>query len=271
MKDQNYLRAVLKDGSRCEGCFAGSDGHYIFGINFSVAKAPLKFSHKGSSELDGINAFDLAEVAKANLGQINMMTVSSFCGPKGTIWGYDICSSKKNPNLYFDVVKNGGKNIPVFDVEPLNDAFTALTGSIDEPVIPFLAGSHVPCAAKWIVEKGKTRLYSALGLGIPKDRKKNACLIMEDVGVIPLGVTDVEAYKKGVLVSLSESILAVGKNQKYEVEEMFLGINDLCVDEGEIGCALIACPYFLLPERSLIKEKDLSLMSIQDWQKEIKK
>lgn len=257
---------LSKEKKYCEGFFANSKGNnYFLGINFSVAKTPIKFSHKGSQILDCINAFDLAEIKEINIGQINMMTVSSFCGPKGKIWGLDACSIKQKVNLDINVKQNN-KKIPVYDINHLKNAFKELVGTIESPRFSFLPGSHVPCAVKTISVRGEKIIYSALGLGIPEDRNKNACLLVEDVGYIPKK-SDLKKYKKNILENLAKSVLEIGKNQNIKYNEIFAGITDLQIGKNEIGCALVACPYFLLAEKANPAEKNIFKLSLNEWKK----
>jgi len=60
--------------------------------------------------LDGIVAYDRAEATDAYIGQINMITASSFCGIAGQVWGYDLAIA--------DEIKSGEHN-PLFIEKPL--------------------------------------------------------------------------------------------------------------------------------------------------------
>ena len=249
----------------CEGFFANSNkGNYFLGVNFSVAKAPIKFCHHGSEILDYINAFDLAEIKEANIGQINMIQVSSFCGPKGKIWGIDACfTPKQKLNIK---IKEKGAEIPIYDIKQLKIAFTDLLGTIENPRFPFLPGSHVPCAVKNIIVRGNKNIYSALAIGIPEDRIKNACLLMEDVGYIPKEYYS-KKYKDNILKNLVYSVLEIGKNQNIKYKEVFIGISNLEVNKGEIGCALVACPYFLLAQEANPKKNSVFKLTLSEWKK----
>lgn len=256
--------AISSEQNFCEGFFTNSQNNYILGVNFSVAKTKIKLSHKDSLFLDEINAFDLAEIVSGHMGQINMITVSSFCGPKGLIWGYDICKTKKIKNPWG--IKPIGYKINIYDIENLLDAFKRLTGTIKQPRFPFLPGSHVPCATKSLKNKGECIIYSALGIGIPENRERNACLLMEDIGTIPLDTKSMQAYKKSILEKVSQSILEIGKNQNILFKEIFVGIKDIKIDKKEIGCALVASPYFCLAQDAIPKNKKLSNLSLRKWE-----
>lgn len=224
----------------CEGYTLKSAEKYTVGINIAIGVVEKKLTHPGSDILDQINSFDKAEVAEANIGQINMVTVSSFCGPGGQVWGYDIFKQEKQKE--FSV---GEDEIPVFSGEPLLRATKQLLGTVDDPVFPILPGSHVLCATKNIKMDGPTAIYAAIALGIPKDRN-SACLMMEDVGQLSLEKHNGEV-KKEIKQKLAESIIAVGANQKVQYEEIFVAMRSGEVPKNSMGCALVASPYLALP------------------------
>jgi histidine decarboxylase len=264
----NKKIALSKKKKYCEGywnsCYSG---YYVLGLCLGTSITKIKFSHCGSSTLDEINAFDLAEIKEANIGQINMIKVSSFCGPKGLIWGYDICkSNKKNPLfLGHDILSI----IPTYDISPLTGAFTRLVGTIDYPRFPILPGSHVPCAVKYITKKGKAIIYCAIGLGIAANREDKACLLMEDIGTIPFSVQNKGVYIDTILRKLALSVLEVGRNQKIKFKELFLGIKCIIIEQGEIGCALVASPYLSIAQEAYNPEIDYFSVTIDEWEKNI--
>lgn len=283
--------AISSHEQYCDG-FHG--GNYITGIVLNVGVADLKFHHSGSWLLDSIIAFDRAEVASTNIGQINMITVSSFCGVGGLIWGYDIA---RHPNLYkkHELLKDyhikGGlikKNIPVYSAEALQESLFKLFGSIKEKRFPLIPGAHVPCAGKHISMIGPKHIYAAMGFGIAKHREKDACLFMEDIGQINEEVnfyehdngfvnknknSNTQEIKTKILKNMAKSIIEVGKTQNIEFKEIFVDMVDIVIKENQVGCALVAAPYFSLAKNA-ISENDLSLMSkysLFEWENQFKK
>ncbi len=240
--------------------------NYLLGIQLTAAKSKIQFSHQGSCILDRINCFDLAEVENANLSQINVMEVSSFCGPNGLIWGYDVFPCKKEI-LNFRIQN---KNIPIYNLNSLSYAFQNLLGTIEKPRFPFLPGSHLPCASKNIIAKGECIIYTAEGLGIPEDRQRQACLLMEDVGKIPLNIFSVEEYKKEILKKVIKSIITIGMNQRINFKEIFVGIKVIKVERGEIGCAMAVSPYFHLAKNAIPQYQDNLSLNIYEWENEVK-
>jgi len=139
----------------CEGYgHPGQSGNsYVSVVNLStgVTQYDPKLLDWG---MMGIVAYDIAEAGfqsnSAYIGQINMITASSFCGMNGVVWGYHIA---RNPELdtqkpLFYVTDQRGKQINVYDIQPLVDASKALFGTVDQRVYPPLPGSHVICATK---------------------------------------------------------------------------------------------------------------------------
>lgn len=104
--------------------------------------------------IDGIVAYDKAEVNDAYIGQINMLTASSFCGVAGQIWGYDlakhdsIVKSEEKPVL--EMKQYDGSILKVFDAKPLLDAGVELFGTENERRYPPLPGAHMICANKGV-------------------------------------------------------------------------------------------------------------------------
>lgn len=90
-KLQKLKNSISSYNRNCDGYGNPSgNGGYILGFLLEVGKVSKRLGHEGSSMLDEINSFDMAERNGTYLGQINMSIVSSFCGPQGLIWGYDI-------------------------------------------------------------------------------------------------------------------------------------------------------------------------------------
>lgn len=212
---------------------------YVMTLAIGVGKTKNELSHSGSQVLDITNAFDRAEVEETNLGQTNMITVSSFCGPQGKIWGLDIARAK---NLY-DSQLFSIENVSVYSAKPLLNATKELFGTVDQPKYPLLPGTHIPCATKNIAKKGPTTLYAAIGVGVPDERNKHACLMMEDVG--ELGILD----ETEILKRLAQSILEVAHNQKVKYTKIFATLKTIEVGENETGCALVAAPYIALASK----------------------
>jgi histidine decarboxylase len=119
---------------------------------------------------------------------------------------------------------------------------------------------------------GPGRIYAGIALGIATDRRQNANLLMEDMGLIPDlngGGKNLDKYKSQIITNLAKSVLEIGSNQKVEYSEIFTGIIDVYVNSGEVGCALVAAPYILLAQNALPKPKNLLDMTLDEWESEV--
>ena len=236
----------------------------MVGAILSTATVSGNLGLPSSRVLGSILALDAAESATAYIGQINLSVVSSFCGPADRIWGYDLA---RPDNLFASgrPFEHGGRRTMVYSINPLLEAMTALFGTVDARRFPLRPGSIVPCAACHLERSGPRRLYAALAIGVTQDRGRDACLLMEDVGELPLdGDPNSPQLALGVLDDLTKSVLLVGVRQRVEYREVFVGIREVKVAPGDIGCALVACPYFTLaqgaiPVGGIERMKDLSL------------
>ena len=234
----------------CTGFLSVTNPHYYLAVNLAIGKTKRRFGHSGSSELDSIVAFDAAEVENLHLGQINLVQVSSFCGPEGILVGYDVF--QQNNLCTEPLFTVGAEKVTVYSLEPLIDAARSIFGTVSEPKFPMLPGSFVPCAGKQLVVAEPSTIYSAIAIGIPTDRATKPILLMEDVGT--LSCAD-EVYDDNMIhqlhSSLAGSVLAIGEIQHIEFGEIFVGHRASIVDSNEVGCALVIAPYFHIAKKAL--------------------
>lgn len=248
----------------CEGYFASASPNYMLGITVKAAAVDNGLECPGSTLLDEINAFDLAEVEGANLGQLNVITVSSFCGPRGLIWGYDVCQPAEG-HLRIGDARRGSQHAEVYDLGGLTTPFERLIGSVAEPRFPFMPGSHVPAALKSKTSREPGILYAALALGIPEDRSRQACLMMENTGHCPPDA-DWETDRATILDRQAHSVLAVGENQGVRYRQIFVGISSVEILPGQTGCAMALAPYMRLAQDALLEDRDLGRTTIDEWE-----
>ncbi len=250
--------------AHCEGYFAGASGHHLLGIALKVAVVEPTLPCPGSTLLDEINAFDAAEVAGANLGQLNMITVSSFCGPQGLVWGYDVCAPEGGHRALGTVSRNGLR-ADVYDLSTLTDAFERLVGTVDAKRFPFMAGAHVPAAMKTRYAREPGVLYAALALGIPEHRRTDACLLMENPGFCA-DPAQWPSQRGAVLDAMAASVLAVGENQRVRYNKVFVGVAAAEVKPSQVACAAAMAPYFRLAGDAFVKGNPLHRMSLEAWE-----
>ncbi len=256
--------SVSPDRQFCVG-YTGQGGYCIAPV-ISIGFTRETASRGGSEILDAIVAYDDAEVKGTYIGQINMITVSSFCGPQGVIWGYDVAWNGIPPPPLLDKedsVEFGG--LRVINGASLRHSSRMLFGTRAKRHFPLRPGSHVPCAAKYQSFRGPCSLYAAVAIGIPEDRGSHACLLMEDVGKC---ITDspaggVEEERKRIALNAIRSILRVGENHGISYGTVMADVVLKEIPEGHVGCALVAAPYFHLAADAY--ERDLHRLSLQEW------
>ena len=248
----------------CSG-YSGK-GNYLTALIMSSGVFKKNFSHPGSKVLDGIIAYDKAETKEAYIGQINMSFVSSFCGPEGLIWGYDLAEKKELPAPISKEATEELKEITIKNGENLRIAAKALLGTNEEKHFPFLPGSHVPCAGRIYKKEGPALLYGCVSIGIPENREKEGCLIMEDVGKIVTS-ENINNFKEKLMLDSIKSIIEVGKNQNIKYKEIFTDLVFRKIEPDEIGCILVVMPYFLLARKAFTEK--LTGQKLEEWIKDI--
>jgi len=259
--ERNIINSSISPFSKyCTG-YSGK-GSYITALTMGIGRFKETFSHPGSKRLDSIVAYDRAEIKDAYIGQINMVTVSSFCGPQGLIWGCDIAKeeSEDPPSFLSAEDLKEFKGIEIKSGVNLRMAARALFGTVNEKHFPFLPGSYVPCAGKFEHRTGPTNLYGAVAIGIPDNRNKSACLLMEDVGEI---ASTEDVVKKRILMNMMRSVLEVGKNQRITYKKVFVDLVHEEIPADEMGCVLIAMPYFLIAKSAVTE--NLIDQKLSDW------
>lgn len=241
-------------------------GNYLTALVIDIGSSRKRFNHDGSEWLDGIIAYDKAEASDTYIGQINMITVSSFCGPHGLIWGYDIAKedsqdissliSQDKLKEFDGVTIRNGKNLRM--------AANSLFGTLNEKHFPFLPGSHVPCAGKYYTKAGPALLYGAIAIGIPENREDSACVLMEDPGEIILrGDETKESIEEQIILNNIRSVVEIGKIQNIKYKEIFIDFYSKNIDKDEVGCVLVAMPYFHLAKKAFCEE--LSSCTLDEW------
>ncbi|MCA0995089.1 histidine decarboxylase, pyruvoyl type [Alloyangia pacifica] len=222
--------------------------------------------------LEGIVSYDRAECEDAYIGQINMITVSSFCGVNGAVWGYDLARAddlaQGRVAAKMVLPRHDGAEVPVLPMEPLLDAAYRLFGSRHERRFAPLPGAMVVCANKsqTIRPKAETTIWCALALAIAEDRMTTANLFIEDAsdtestGEAPL--EDIEA-------NIAKSILRCGADQGVKYREIFIGTKTLRITPDMVGCALACVPYVALPPAAIPPGRsagDLADMTLGEWE-----
>ena len=237
--------------------------------------------------IDGIIAYDRAEAADAYIGQINMITASSFNGLTGSIWGYDLAVAEEIKNNtqtpMFSMTQYDGSSMPVFDASPLLKAGQALFGTEKSRRFPPAPGSQVICANKSVVSyrpgKGKPNpskgeaygVWCYLSISIARDRTKAASLFIEDAGTWTKSAKQEEMVRFLIdhQKSVAKSIIDCGKNQSVLYDRTYMTYAYVMMKPGQVGTALTVAPYVVLARKALPGGdfNALEKMSLGEWEK----
>lgn len=228
--------------------------------------------------LEEIVSYDRAEARGAYIGQINMITASSFNGINGAVWGYHIAKADAIANNalkpLFMKKRSDGIEIPVYSVQPLLDAGKRLFGTSTQRRFPLLPGAHVRCAVKSNTAKGPTFVWCAIALAIAEDRSTAANLFIEDAGASTSleSEKDREAFLDRLHRNIAESIIRCGDDQDVQYKEIFVGAKIERVPEGYVGCALTCAPYVVLARKAVPagqKPDVLLSLTLSEWEKAV--
>ena len=296
MSSGGYSAANVADNARSGNdnyCYGygnvDTKGYYITTVKLETGKVSIKGLGK-DEVLEGIVAYDRAERNGAYIGQINMITVSSFAGPNSAIWGYDIAkiSDLRSDKLYD--IQSDDTCIPVYSMDHLLKATETLFGTEKSRFFPPLAGAHVPCAAKSANSNDPSTgeptsgwVWSYLSLAIAQNRERDACLFVEDAGffaddftygkVKQLDEQEVIAKLDKKTHQVTRSQMLCGKNQSVAFKEIFVSYRYLRVNQDHYGTAFTCAPYITLAENAYPSGggSELASMSLDEWKESVTK
>lgn len=221
--------------------------------------------------LEGIVSYDRCEANDAYIGQINMLTASSFCGLNGVVWGYDVARADGladgSVKPLMELERHDGAMVPVMPVEPLLDAAYRLFGRATQRRFNPLPGSMVVCANKSATSRGPTRVWCALALAIAEDRTRDANLFIEDASdTASTGAAPLRDLERNIVLS----ILRCGRDQGVLYRTIFVGHKELEVGPDAVGCALTCAPYVTLAQQAVPPGRSpavLTEMTISEWER----
>lgn len=259
-------------GNYCDGY--GQPGELGLGYvsTMKLATGLVDISeYKGDFVLENIVAYDKAEKANAYIGQINMGTASSFCGPMGRLWGYDLAVA---PDLttheLFSVTQYDGSPLPVYSADPLLGATEVLFGTEANRRFPPLPGAYVVCAnkSKTAAQSEEVRsIWCYIAISITRDRENSADLFIEDAGTSRIANLDnLEQWLRDHSGQVVRSIVACGKDQSVTYKETFISWLGVVVPPDNVGTALTVAPYITLAQNAIVDSFDHMIgMSLSDW------
>ncbi|MEE1296139.1 MAG: histidine decarboxylase, pyruvoyl type [Bifidobacterium sp.] len=234
--------------------------------------------------VDRIVTYDKAECADAYVGQINMLTASSFCGVMGQVWGHDLAA---HPDVkavrltpLFTATQFNGAPLPVYDAKPVIDAGIELFGTDTDRRYHPAPGAHVICANKGVTAyRPRTDraladgegygVWSFIAISLSNDRDYCADLFIEDAGVWT--ENDDEAALRAFLdrhrKEIVWSVVECGRDSGVLFERTYVGYAYTMMRPGQIGNAITVGPYVTLardavPTAGFARLND---MTIVDW------
>jgi len=270
-----------------------SGSGYIATMKLSVDTVSMDGLDPGAG---GIVSYDRCEKNDAYIGQINMLTASSFCGVNGALWGYHLAMASEIKDGTLEPMftypgpdyPSGEKlpsqgPVPIYPATPLLDAAERLFGRMDSNGdgetdlrrFPPLPGAHVICANKSESRTGPGFFWSIIGIAIAEDRETQSSLFIEDCGLDTTSANSVEAKEalRCHLMAVAKSMVLCGQDQGVSFVSAFIGGKFIDVKEGEWGCALACAPYVLLAQDAvaqLAEPARLTGMTIDEWEQSLR-
>lgn len=234
--------------------------------------------------LDGIVSYDRAEINDAYVGQINMLTASSFCGIAGQVWGYDLAAHEsivtEEQQPLFDVEQFDGTPLHVYDATPLLEAGIELFGTEKNRRFTTAPGAHVICANKSVTSYRPKEnrpfndgeaygVWSFIAISLSNDRDNCADLFIEDAGLWTKNDNEeelkafLEEHRKAVVWSVKEC----GKDSHVVFDRTYVGFAYTIMKPGEIGNALTCAPYVTIARDAVPSTgfSSLNQMTLNNW------
>jgi histidine decarboxylase len=237
--------------------------------------------------LDGIVSYDRAEINDAYVGQINMLTASSFCGIAGQVWGHDLAAhndiidKKIKPVLEID--QYDGSKLHVYDAKPLLEAGIELFGTEKERRFTLLPGAHTICANKGVtayrpkedrpLKEGEAYgVWCFIALSLSANRDNCADLFIEDAGLWTKNdsAEDLKAFLEEHRKSVAWSVVSCGQDSHVLFERTYVGFAYTIMKPGEIGTSLTCAPYVSLARNAVPSTgfNSLNKISLKEWLKD---
>jgi len=240
----------------------------------------------------GILAYDRAETNGAYLGQLNIVAASSFIGPHGALWGYELADNTRSERPMYSI-----KGVPIYDIKPLLQAGEALLGSNQDSTryymqtrddsnigtrFAILPGEIQPCAVKSAKHKGGGVIWCAIGIGFPIERlmDKVAKLFYEDAGFFSSPnnpskkfISDCEKKLEKKMKNIVEAMIENGIDQIDPItyDKIFIGFKMSPVMKDEFGTAITLSPYMTLAQNAVPNNpRKLAHMTLEEWEKDNK-
>ncbi|WP_018685221.1 histidine decarboxylase, pyruvoyl type [Actinokineospora enzanensis] len=268
-----------------------SDGSgYIATMKLSVATVDMAGLDWGT---ESIVSHDRCETADANIGQINMGTAASFCGPGGALWGLhlakaDLGAHRNTLDLYtadeldaLTATDREPSGLAWASAGPLLVATERLFGhAADDRRTPPLPGSHVVCGNKSATIQGPAYAWALLAVAVPEDPTIAAHLFIGDCGTITpydrRALPTAEQVRRQLVQhrdNVLKSIELCGQDYDHVTyKAAYVAGKAILAKDDQVACALACAPYIQLPQRAIpadIRPRDLADLSITEWERRV--
>lgn len=292
MEKERRVRAPRIDKTAISPYENYCDGHGAPGAQGNGYVSVLKVS-VGTVEktddflLDGIVSYDRAEINDAYVGQINMLTASSFCGIAGQVWGHDLAAHndiiEKKIKPVLEIDQYDGSKLHVYDAKPLLEAGIELFGTEKERRFTLLPGAHTICANKGVtayrpkedrpLKEGEAYgVWCFIALSLSADRDNCADLFIEDAGLWTKNdsAEDLKAFLEEHRKSVAWSVVSCGQDSHVLFERTYVGFAYTIMKPGEIGTSLTCAPYVSLARNAVPSQgfNSLNKISLKEWLKD---
>lgn len=281
---QKYSRGYMEPGNIGNG--------YVTGLKVDSGIC----EKTDDNVLDGIVAYDRAECKNAYIGQVNMVTASSFTGIQGHVLGYDILHNPEidNSSPLFFVDQWDGSKLPIYDAKPLQDTLVEYFGIIKDhqDLRRFYPapGCFLACANKEVIAERPKKdvplkpgqaygVWSAIAISFAKNPDRDSNMFIEDAGIWETpNESELISFMKKHLHKIAKSIGKCGKDENTLFKESWIGFSHTMMKPGQIGKAITVGPYFTLPIDSipngsiLTPKEDMKIMeniTLPEWLKKM--
>ena len=252
----------------------GSSGlGYISTLKLSTGIVSMKGLDAGT---EGIVSYDRCEKNDAYIGQINMLTASSFCGVNGAVWGYHLAVADEIANgtlqPMYSQQEPGGKEIPVYQVQPLLTLRDAAFWYRRAAAISADAGRARNLRQQKRDDRGPHVGMGAAGAGHCGGSQYGRQSFYRRRRQL-WGSLDAVARRAGLsgaddARSVTKSMIMCGVDQNVSYSKIFAGYVFQFAPADHVGCALTCAPYVLLARKAIPIGGPASIlnMTISKWE-----
>ena len=276
------FRAISPFDNYCDGFISpGAEGMgYVNALKVEASCTPAT----NDRLLDGITAFDQAETTGSYIGQINMITASSFSGIAASVWGYDLARNTEldSQSPLFEMEQYDKTMLPIYDAAPLLDAAKSLFGTMDSGLrFPLAPGAHVICANKSVTAYRPAEgqplgdgeaygVWSYISLSFARDRSVHASCFIEDAGLWTENADPerLKAFLEEHRKKVAQCTINCGRDSKIPFEKSYIGYAYCIMKPDSVGTAITVGPYFSLAKNALPNGSfdNLRNMTLDQWE-----